>query len=232
MNISAPDKAQLLEILGRIDISVPPRGPERTNDHIERWAIARLLATLASSDGLAYPLSSEKRERPDYLVIQNSKLTGFELTEAINPQYVQAQSLPEATEKSNIVDAGHFKWGEEHSLENLRNISSREHLTAPPWMGSDVEQEYAQMIIDITLKKTTKLNKPSFAKYAENNLVIYVNQMLPILETQEATALCGAGLVSCWGETCFDNIYVECHSEIHRYSETGVAIIPLNNLWQ
>lgn len=111
MDITATNKSQLIETLRKTDISVPPRGLERTKHHIERWSIARVLSSLAESGDLAYPLSTKKCERPDYLVSQGAKLTGFEITTAINPQYLQAQSLPEAKEEQSIVDAGHFKWG-------------------------------------------------------------------------------------------------------------------------
>jgi hypothetical protein len=232
MDITASNKYQLIEILRAIDISVPPRRSERTNDHVERWSIARLLATLAESGDLAYPLRTEKRERPDYFVSQNSKKIGYEITEAINPQYIQAQSLPEAQEEQNIVDAGHFKWGNKHNLDQLRDISSRKHLTAPPWEGNSVEREYAQMVRDIVQKKTEVLNKSGFTKYAENNLIIYVNQILPILVSEEATKLCSEGLLEYWENTSFDNVYAECYSEIHIYNKGGAKVTPLNNLWK
>jgi len=112
------------------------------------------------------------------------------------------------------------------------NISSRNQLTAPPWVGNDVEKEYAQMISDIVKKKTQTLSKLGFEKYAENNLIIYVNQMLPILESSEATTLCRAKLCSYWKKDTFDNVYVEYSTEIHHYSQGGVEILPLNDLWK
>jgi hypothetical protein len=232
MEITALNKTQLIEVLRQTDISVPPRGPERTNDHVERSSMARVLATLADSDVLVYPLSTRKNERPDYVVSQDSNFSGFEITEAINPQYIQAQSLPEAKKDENIVDVGHFKWGKRHNLEQLRNISSRTRLTAPPRMGNAVEREYAEMICDVINKKTITLDKDGFSKYAENNLIIYVNQMLPILESTEATDLCNEKLLNYWSEASFDNVYVECYSELHHYSERGVIMLPPKNLWQ
>lgn len=122
--------------------------------------------------------------------------------------------------------------GEKHNLDELRNIASKKHLTAPPWAGNAVELEYAKMIGEIVQKKTIKLNKIGFTKFAENNLIIYVNQILPILESDEATKLCNTGLRTYWGETSFDNVYVECYLEVHHYNEGGSKIIPLNNLWE
>lgn len=231
MNITAIDKSQLIEILRSTDISVPPKGPERTKDHIELWSFARVLATLAEMGELSYPVKTEKRERPDYFVSQNSKLIGVEITAAVNPQYLQAQSLPEALEDESVVDAGHFKWGSKHTLNQLRDIASRNKLTGMPWEGKSVEREYAQMILDVVLKKTKKLNKPEFTKYDENNLVIYVNQLLPILDSMMATNLCGERLIKYWGNASFDNVYVECKSEIHIYNLGGVKVVPLQDLW-
>lgn len=232
MEIIALNKAQLIEILQQTDVTIPPRGPERTNDHIEKWSMAKVLGTLATSGALVYPLRTRKSERPDYRVLQGSKLTGFEITEAINPQYVQAKFLPESKDEGSIVDAGHFKWGETHNLKQLRNISSRTQLTALPWMGNAVELEYARMIKDVVYKKTETLNKAGFSKYPENNLIIFVNQMLPMLEPEEATLLCKKELTGYWGDKSFDNIYVKCDLEIHHYYEDRVKILPLANLWK
>jgi len=123
MDILASNKTQLLDMLRGTDISVPPRGSERTNNHVERWSIARVLATLAESGDLDYPLRIKKQERPDYVVLQNSQSIGFEITEAVNPQYIQAQSLPEAKNDQSIVDAGHFKWGKKHDQTYLQEIN-------------------------------------------------------------------------------------------------------------
>jgi len=232
MDISVIDKKQLLHRLRNIDISVPPRGPDRTNDHVERWSMARVLATLAESGDLAYPLITKKHERPDYVISQQTQLTGFEITEAINPQYVQAESLPKAIGERSIVDAGHFKWGKKHNLSDLKNIASRTKLTSLPWMGNDVEEEYAQMVKDIISKKTKKLLKPGFARYVQNNLIIYSNQMLPFLESCEAGRLCHESLHDYWGSDSFDNVYVEHFSEIHHYNRSAVRILPLNDLWR
>ncbi len=232
MDIYAADKTQLITLLSNSDISVPPRNEGRTKEHVERWSLFRVLATLAEAGMLAYPLSTKKSERPDYVVTQGNMLTGFEITEAINPQYAQAQSLPEAQDKKKIIDAGYFKWGQKYSLDKLRDITSRTNLSAPPWVGNDVEREYAQMISDVVKKKTVILNKAGFNRYQKNNLVIYVNQILPILVFHKATELCSEVLQNYWEASSFDNVYVECYSKIHHYCKKGVKVMPLNNLWK
>ena len=232
MNICALGKSELISVLRKIDISVPPRNKGRTNDHVERWLIARVLASLGETGALAYPLRVQKSERPDFLITQNGDVSGFEITEAINPQSAQVESLPEAQQENTVIDVGHFKWGKKHRLKKLRDIASRKKLTAAPWVGDAVEREYAQMVSDVILKKTAVLNKAGFNRVPENNLVIYVNQMLPILETKKASAMCSESLQSYWGESSFDHVYVECGSEIHHYSANGTEVIQLNNLWR
>lgn len=231
MNLSASRKSELIAMLRGTDITVAPRHAGRTKAQMEQWSMARVLASLAEVGALAYPLIVEKSERPDFLVTQAGSISGFEITEAINPQSAQVDSLPEAKEDS-VIDVGHFKWGKKHSLGKLRDIASRKKLTAAPWIGNAVEREYAQIVADVTHKKTEVLNKQEFRRFAENNLVIYVNQMLPLLETTEATQLGGEFLRNYWGERSFHNVYVECGAEIHHYYSSGIKIIPLNNLWQ
>lgn len=232
MDITATNRSQLIEALRETDIYVPPRGPKRSNEHIERWSIARILATLAELGDLDYPIEIVKYERPDYIVKQDRKVTGFEITEAVNPQYIQAKSLLKVNKKDSIVDAGHFKWGVKHKLERLKDISTKKQLTAAPWTGNAVEKEYAQMINDVIKMKTQILNKPGFNKYLENNLIIYINQILPILESNVAVALCSDSLNGYWDATSYENVYVEYDSEIHHYNKSGVKILLLNNLWQ
>lgn len=232
MELKALNKIQLIERLQNHDISVPPKRRNRTNKHAEIWSIARTLATLAEFNLLTYPLKVTKNERPDYLIKQDSKTFGFEITEAINPMYVKALSLPEAQKEGSVIDIGHFRWNQKLNLEQLRDISSRTKLTAMPWIGNEVEREYAQMIRDVINKKTKILNKIGFSKHEENNLIIYVNQSLPDIEHKEATYLCNKSLANYWGKNSFNKVYVECDQEIHYYSELGVTRFPLNNLWK
>ena len=173
MILKATSRLELLDELGQIDCRVPEHRKDRTNDQIERWIFAHLLSTLASNNALEYPVFVSKRERPDYILSQNRVKTGFEITEAVNPQLLQAQTLPEASQGSGI-DLGQFKWGKKHSLARLRQIASSPTLIGAPWMGDQADREYVALVKDVAQKKTVTLNKPGFDRFESNLSLIHI----------------------------------------------------------
>lgn len=193
----------------------------------------RTLATIAGCDGVEYPVFLEKRERPDYELQCNNVKFGCEITTAINPDYLRANSLPEASDEGVIVDSSLFKWGTPvRKLEELRNIASRKKLSGPPWVGNSVEREYAKIVKDVTLIKTKKMHKEGYSIFLNNALIIYVNQTLPILDTEEAAEICFNELTNYWCGNSFSHIYVEKGDYIVRYQSSGYKIMNVNNLWK
>lgn len=230
--ITANSKAQLISILEDIDIRVPPRSKGRKTGHCERWSICRLLATLAKQDMIEYPIELEKRERPDFLLTTDNKQIGIEITEAINPEYAKAKTLPEAKEKGTIIDSSLFKWGTPmRTLNDLRSIVSRKKLTGSGWDGSRVEIEYADAILDIINAKTEKLHSEGFKKYTSNWLSIYCNMTLPALDIEEANELFMKKSRSYWSGDSFSTVFVEKGHSIISYSSSGSEVMELENLW-
>jgi hypothetical protein len=233
MNIEALSKDELLRQLAAIDISVPPRGKQRTNDHVERWVVFRALATLSADEQIEYPVSLVKRERPDFLLSTGRREIGCEVTEAINSDYLRTQSLPEAQNANSVIDVSLFKWNtQKRKLDKLREIASRNQLTGTGWHSNSVEKEYAEMILDVVNNKSRKLAKTGFQKYQENWLLIYINHSLPILDVEESAALCSLMLNEYWSEDSFDSILVEKNENIVVYSPVGHKILLLNDMWK
>ncbi len=196
----------------------------------------RLLSTLATHNLLRFPVHLEKRERPDYRLATDNSLIGCEITEAINEEYVRAQSLPEAGQgnslKKSVTDPSLFKWGQKRrSLKELRKIVSRDKLTGSGWVGNCAEHEYAQIICDVVQRKTYKMHKVGYELFDKNWLLIYCNQPLPKLDVQESSKLCSEKLSSYWNANAFDAIFVEEGGYIVRYAEQGFHIMQLNDLW-
>jgi hypothetical protein len=175
-DIIAFNSTELFSILENADISTPPRNKGRTTAHCETWSICRLLATLAKHERLDFPIRLKKRERPDFLLVSGNRHIGIEVTEAINPEYAKATTLPEADIVGSIIDPSLFKWGTPpRKLHELRSIVSRKKLTGPGWEGKSVEREYAKAVSDVITVKMEKLNKTGFEIFAENWLAIYCN---------------------------------------------------------
>lgn len=233
MNIEAQSKYQLAKKLADSDITVLSRGDGRTKNQVERWVMYRALATLLANDQIDYPVALSKRERPDYLLNVGDKEIGCEVTEAINGEYLKAQSLPEASADNSMVDVSLFKWGtQERSLKKLRQIASRDKLSGPGWAGNSVEREYAKIVYDVTQSKTTNMAKPGYERFDENHLFIYCNQSLPILNISDGAALCSEAFSNYWSSNSFDRVFVEKGKNIVIYSAGEYQILPLNELWK
>jgi len=110
LNIDAESVSDLVSRLCAIDITVSLRTEGRTTEQCERWLICRLLSTFAETDSLAYPLKTEKPERPDFLLSLPSRQVGIEITEAVPPDWAWANAS-EKLSYENMVFLQRFKPG-------------------------------------------------------------------------------------------------------------------------
>lgn len=228
----AKSRRSLLRVLSKTNIDVLPRGDGRTKDQVERWVMFRCLATLAKYEKLDYPIILKKRESPDWLLDQDGKKIGCEITEAVSFDKLRAESLPEAGAEDSVIDVSLFKHGQEkRSLEELREIASRNKLTGSGWAGDSVEKDYAEIIRDVAVKKTIVLNKNGFEKFSENWLLVYCNYNLPILNQDKAADFCKNILESYWGPETFDRIFVESSDKVVCYSRPQHEVMELNDVW-
>ncbi len=231
-DIRANSKGELLSILKVIDIRVPARNKGRKKGHCESWSIFRLLATLAKHNAIYFPIQLTKRERPDFLLKTADKYIGVEVTEAINPEYAKAATLPEANTEAAIIDPSLFKWGTpRRKLDELRLIVFQKKLNGPGWEGNSVETEYANAILNVMMSKTEKLRALGFDKFTENWLVIYCNITLPALNLDEANLLFAKKAMNYWSINSFSRVFVERGTIIISYSRDCMEIMDLENIW-
>jgi hypothetical protein len=231
LSISARTLEDLLRQLKAIDISVPPIEKGRSTQDCERWSICRLLATIAKSKALSFPIKLQKRERPDFCLQAGQKLIGIEFTEAIQPNYARVRVLPEARLEKSIIDPSLFKWGApKKSLEELRSIASQTQLTGPGWEGNAMEDEWSQTIIDIASKKTSKLNSDGFARYIEDWLLVYDN-----LDSGDLDLSCSylkSDLQEYWSPESFNSVFVETGDCIIEFNAKSFTKVRINNVWK
>ena len=95
LKLSAETPAELLSKLAEVEISVPLQTEGRSNEHRERYMTARLLATLADSSHLVFPLTLEHREKPDFSLNFPDRAIGIECVEAIPEEWAQIQAIRE-----------------------------------------------------------------------------------------------------------------------------------------
>ena len=150
--ITFKDLSDLLYKFSQLDCSVPRRDEGRKTDHVERESLKIYMEQLAKMDKWEYPITVKKRERPDFIISQDSRPTiGIEQTEATTNKIQQKFAKFERSTLEIFID-----------------------YNAPPEFGNR-EVKTARSIIDMITKKTLKLNKPNYVLCDRNELLIYTD---------------------------------------------------------
>ncbi len=230
---SAENKADLYSVLRDTDISVPLRTEGRTTAHTETWAICRLLATLADSNLVSYPVSVEHSDRPDFQIQLGTSEVGVEVTEAVSEQYAAYSALAEREFPDVFLEPGHFRWGSPKlSIDEMRSLLRQTQLSASPWVGDRAEREWASYMQSAIESKLVKLAKPGFRHFSENWLSIYDNLPLCHIHLEKAIAFLLPTLAACWSKRPgFSAIYIEHGPVIAMLSPTSVRHLSLCDLW-
>lgn len=232
--VQAENPTSLTEALRKLDISVPPRTCGRTTNHREVWAIARLLATLANSGHIPYPISVYHRDRPDISMICSQIEIGIEITEAIPPNYAEYCALAEREFPNALLEPALFYWGApERSVEDMRAILSQGRLTSDGWVGDRPEQEWALFIQGCWETKLAKIRCAGFKICTKNWLAIYDNLPYAGVKIPRAIEFLRMRTANLWAaEPYFDAIYIETGNYIATLTENKTEIAPINNLWR
>jgi len=175
--------------------SVPPRSCGRNKTHTEAWSTSTLLASLAETELLKYPLAYEEAaDKPDLRLHLPSRSVGVEITEMVPENYAQAIAIANAEfDDSLLVEPSLFPWGAPKlSGAQIRAMLSRmqTELTGPPSGGDGgraVALEWATAVRDTLLTKLEKINAPGYMAFADYWLVIYDNLPLSGLNRYMAT---------------------------------------------
>lgn len=227
----ACSESDLIQELKNILGTVPPRGAGRTKEHTERWILRHLLATLAQSPLLAYPVAPEKGERPDLVLQTGAGSIGIEVTEAVPEVYAQVVAIRNREFPGAIVDGSLFNWGSPPRAaaeirDILRNCGHR--LSGLGWAGDAVEEEWASAISAAVEVKTAKLNEPTFRRQGSNWLAIYDNVPGAALDLEVAVQKLSPLLASLPKLAVhFDVVTVESSDHIVLVRATGTDILPL-----
>ena len=236
---AVPDSGSLLGVLRGIDVTVPRSGANR-KEQVERAVICHLLTALANAESLACPLTLVRRERPDFLITAGEMRIGAEVTEAFLDGYrhyvaVAEKEFPDEEFPDLLLEPGHFRWGGPERTpaevgELSRQLLAQDRLTARPYYGNELEQQWAAVIRSKVDGKLDKLKHPEFEKCDENWLAIYDN--LPICDRVKAIALLQPMLSDLWvGAPRFDVIFIQGDTYVLRITPDSSEWLTLNNLW-
>ena len=226
-------KAELLSALRAENITLPLRSEGRSKEHIERWILCRLVATLAAQDLVAFPFLANKRERPDFDIGMAEERIGLEVSEALQANYAEHQKIQETEFPDSFMEPGHFRRGVVPQQRQREILASR-RLSALPIMGDALEREWAEGIAAVVATKQKKLAKPGFEKRAVNWLAIM--DSLPIHNDwiPKGLTFLRPLLEPIWsGQPSFNKIFVDHGGPtlviLCRDTQT---IVPINNVWR
>lgn len=232
---TAVDADDLLRALGRMDLSMPPRGMGRTSKHVEDWMLGRLVATLARTSHLDYPFSAIKTERPDFVITAGPRSIGIEVTEATTLGHVHSvanQQFPEGV----MIDESLFRYGVAplSRSEIEAHLRSRK-LTGPGWVGDEVERDWAAGVLDSVARKTRKLNEDTYSRLGQNWLLI--RDLIPgaLLNLDRAVELLRPLLATLSDLHQFDLVAVDTNaveggSRLVLVSSAGGFSLPIHRL--
>jgi hypothetical protein len=226
----AIDSAALRLAIKSIDTAVPLRTKGRKTEHTESWVISRLLSTLDRYDRLTFPVEVRHQDKPDFLLLQNERSVGIEITEAIPEQYAEFNALAEREFPDTLLEPRHFRAGSSRKkIEEMREILRQNRLTAPPWEGDTAEDEWTTYIEQAIRTKHAKLQKIDFSKHEENWLAIYDNLPLPNVHLQKALSRLRPKIVDLWAESLkFVRIFIEHGPVILDINADGIAQLALD----
>ena len=208
-----------------LEIDVPPRAQDPTTDDCEQWQMQHLLRALCCASQLPLPVRLYKREAPDFVLETGNLRIGVETTEAINSDYVRAQMHPAAQEDGVVVDPSLYKWGNQgRPNSQIREEAGRKHLSGDGWVGDSVEWEFGQSIIAVVRRKHLKL-RSHYARYDSDRLLVYYNQLSPVIDIDKARVYAAKCLVDYWNQFGFDTVYVHKYNWVLYFTRDASGIL-------
>jgi hypothetical protein len=229
---SATNQSDLEQTLAAIDVSVPERGNDRTTDDCERAAICHFLSTLNHQGSIRFPFHLNKHERPDFIITSEGINWGVEHTEAIPEAYSRAIAIAEREYPDALIDMSQFKFGEDKSTAEIREILQQSELMGDGWAGDSAEIEFANAIKDVVDFKTVKFTKIGFLHFQRNTLLIYENLPRPVIDYHKLINKCNAVLSDYWAQpTIFTDIYIYSGDQLLILDRDSHSIQNIKNLW-
>lgn len=203
----AEGPAELGDLVEAINCRVPRRFEGRTTPQVERYALARVIATLPESEW-AYPIEVEHRDRPDFTMRFGGNTVGIEHSEVVAPNAIRRARIEFNDGEKQVVFLRRSQPGERRkSVAELRH----ELLDDPMgdgWIGDSAEREWAAAMAHAATAKAGVAAKEGFVKFARSWLVLYDNWEVPSIGWEIAIPLLRAELASTPVWEVFDRVIV------------------------
>ncbi len=224
----ADSSEALLQVLSGVDIAVPPRTAGRVTAHTERWSICRLLASLAETELLRYPLALMKRERPDFELRMPGITVGIEVTESVMQDQARLDAIREQEADATAILQPRFRVTDAaRSRHELEQLARGELRDSSGWAGNSVERDWAEAVSHCWSGKRASRDRAGFTRFAEVWLVIYDNLRGPALDEEEAVALLLHGQSLEARARDFHRVFIECDEDFWQIGLVEVSRTPI-----
>lgn len=234
VSLAANSPSSLLETLAGVDITVPHLTEGRTTQHCKQHLMARVLATLAESPELQYPLNLRHREKPDFGLRLGERSLGVECVEAVPEEWNKIAAIRDKDFPDALVFLPMLKPGRRVFSIEERVAIARGEKAGPPWAGDMAERQWAEAIAFFISEKTRKLRAGNYGEFESHWLLLQDEWRVPVYreeEKQEAAQLCIPKIESLLSVPCFERIYVSSGQYLIRLAPGPVRLQPIRDLW-
>lgn len=183
--LSASRIDDLAAALRAYNCVVPERAAGRTNDHVERYSIVRVLGTIAWVPA-DFPLQLFKRESPDFLLECRGRSIGIEHTETLTENAGKEASLRSLGHGPEAYFPRPMILGEarKSSRQLIDEIEADEMGTG--WCGDSVERSWVDAMLHFFRCKSMGGRKSTYQRFEHNWLIMYDNWNAPALNREKA----------------------------------------------
>jgi hypothetical protein len=159
--------------LRAIDIAVPLVSEGRRKEHREQYMMARLLATMARTDRLSFPLQVVHSEKPDFILRMPTGQVGVECVEAVPTEHYEIEVLREKLYPDALNFGQRFQPGKENFTRAEWQAIAKGDLAGPPWMPSAAKKNWIAAIMQwVIAGKTAKLRKGNYSMNSTTWLLV------------------------------------------------------------
>ena len=234
LTLAAQSPADLLVRLARVDIKVPHGADGRTAQHCEQYLMARVLATLAESPEIRYPVGLQHREKPDFSLQLNECCVGVECVEAVPEEWKRIAAIRDKEFPDAVVFLPMLKPGRRVFSDPERVAIARGERAGPPWVGNMAERQWAEAVAYFVAHKTRKLRAGNYREFERNWLLIQDEWRVPVYEKEDklqAAQLCIPMLEESLGGFSFERVYVSSGPYVIRLAPGPVDVQLVRDLW-
>jgi hypothetical protein len=194
-----------------------------------------MLATLAATDQLTYPLCFEFREAPDLAVHLPGKSIGIECVDAVSEDWDRIQDLRAREFPGSMVIGPVSRPGSPVLSPDENRAYASGQQDGEPWVGNAPERQWAQAMRFSLEKKVLKLRSDAYLDHAENWLLFQDEWPVPVwsLEHQQlAAALFAGSLGSVMDVPSFSTVLVTGSRWMTRLVQNSPTVVPIADLWK